>query len=131
VSEYQEFPPPERLPFHMAAKEMGRCIGNAVETAMDYPELRYAEGIARSKTLGVWYRHAWNVAADGTVVDTTWADIPGMRYIGRVFPIEQVIEQVREKEAYWFMERESYPDVPEGGSGIDCWTATQKEWLAA
>jgi hypothetical protein len=120
---------PAPLPAHIRRRKTGECIGNAVETAAEqWPTLDYAEGLALSATTGLWFRHAWNVADDDVVVDTTWA-VPGRRYIGRVIPLDEVTEQARERETYWYMDESAHPLVPDGEAGFGCHTRQQQDWI--
>lgn len=119
---------PGPLPEGVTRLRPGECIGNSVETAVEHwPDLDYAEGLAKS-SLGYWYKHAWNVAEDGTVADTTWRE-PGLRYVGRVVPLREVTRQAQDRRAYWYMDEQSFPWVPEGEAGIGCWTESQWEWV--
>lgn len=104
----------------------GHCMSDAAETALE-TGMAYAEGIALHYDLPLWYRHAWNVNAAGEAVDTSWRE-PGRRYIGRVHPIQQVLDQVSERGEWWFM-NEPGPVVPEGELGLDCHTARERAWI--
>jgi hypothetical protein len=108
--------------------EMGRCIGNALETALVHRELKYAEGIARSATIGMWYRHAWLVNAAGEAIDVTWTT-PAERYLGRTYHTAAVLHKAQTREFYSFMDPDEHPFVPDGEIGIECYTARQWEWI--
>ena len=126
----QEFTP-RPLPDYVRRRPRGQCIGNAVETAIEhYPAFEYAEGLAKSAESGYWFRHAWNVAADGTVIDTTWP-VPGLRYVGRIIWLPKVTQRVQATGRYDYVDAAAHPPVPAGEAGIDCYTAAQQEWLGA
>lgn len=122
---YREFSPAAR-PARLRAMAKGACIGNSLETALLYG-VGYAEGIALHAEIRLWYRHAWNVNEHGEAVDVTW-ETPGTRYIGREWPVTQVIAQSETLKAYFFMD-EIGPAVPEGGIGIDCYTQKERDWI--
>jgi len=83
---YQEFTPVP-VPAGLTPGAPGECIRNAIEAALE-GGLRYAEGIALDRALGVWYRHAWNADKDGNAIDVTWGE-DGARYIGRACQVSR------------------------------------------
>jgi hypothetical protein len=106
--------------------EHGYCISNSVQTLTECPELRYAEGLALSSH-GLWYRHAWNVGEDGRVIDRTWTG--GQRYIGRIWDRDAVLDAAVTRKVYDYMDEAAHPLVPDGGAGLDCYTAEQAAWV--
>lgn len=120
---------PAPLPASVRRRGLGECIGNAINTAIwEWPTLDYAEGLAKSR-FGLWYRHAWNVADGDVVVDSTWTD--GQRYVGRIYPLEDVVRRVQGSSRYDYMDMAAMPFVPEGEAGVECWTEAQWRWIQA
>lgn len=78
---------------------MGHCFHNAYMLAVrSRGNLSYVEGYAQGTIVAM--HHAWNVDADGGIVDTTWygrIDVAPSDYMGVTFPIEHVRE-VRSRE---------------------------------
>jgi hypothetical protein len=72
----------------MGYQATGQCYLNSFITAME-ETLRYVEGYALSASQDVSVLHAWNLAAEGFVLDRTW-NPPGRVYIEVVFPIELI-----------------------------------------
>lgn len=67
----------------------GYCFDNAAELAAEYG-LRYVEGFATFQgAAGLPVHHAWNLDAEGRVVDVTWAET-GLCYRGIEFDLETV-----------------------------------------
>jgi len=63
------------------------CYGNCASYAAEHHEadgMVYAEGFALINVGGADFHlpHAWVVHPDGTVVDPTWSDPPGLAYVG-------------------------------------------------
>lgn len=127
MTEYTTYTESAPRPGRIPAGEPQECIANSINTARDYG-LRYAEGIALSATVGIWYRHAWNLDAAGRVIDVTWKQ-PGTSYIGREIPIADKWAATVAREVYEF--EDDCPDVPEGQIGMGCYTKRQRDWIEA
>jgi hypothetical protein len=61
------------------------CYYNSQLLAVDNPELKYFEGFATTKKLGLPLEHGWCVF-EGKVVDVTWKD-NGDEYFGVEVPV--------------------------------------------
>jgi hypothetical protein len=70
-------------PDSITLRHIGECLGNAFLT-MTRTGLQYAEGYAVVGSR-IPVLHAWNVDADGSVIDSTWEPV-GSIYFGIVFP---------------------------------------------
>lgn len=125
MTDHVDFPIAASQPEELLERQ--ECICNSLNVAMDDSSLRYAEGIAKSSTLGVWYYHAWNVNDADEAVDYTW-EKPGERYIGRVIDADEKWQAVTKAGVYHF-DRSQMPYVPDGEMGLDCYTREQAEWL--
>lgn len=121
---YKKFTDIQALPDDMPQGKMGECISNTIDTAIECG-LEYAEGIAKG-TVGLWYRHAWNVDTDGSVIDTTWVPA-SIQYIGRIIPLKDKVRRVVEAEVYVW--EDDCPFVPDGECGLECYTREQVEWI--
>ena len=78
---------PKSLPTRIISGEVRRCFLNARRVTRVHG-FSYVEGYALHAN-DIAILHAWNVDADGCVVDTTW--IPsGKAYIGVAFPASVV-----------------------------------------
>jgi hypothetical protein len=64
------------------------CYYNSQMLILDNKELKYFEGFATTKTLGLPLEHAWCVYKD-KIVDVTWKE-NGDEYFGVEIPIELV-----------------------------------------
>ena len=78
---------PQPRPDLITLRHVGECFRNAFLTMMR-TGLQYAEGYAvlGSKTPVL---HAWNVDAEGSVIDSTWEPV-GSIYFGVIFPVSIV-----------------------------------------
>jgi hypothetical protein len=83
-----QFFSPLPLPRGMGYQAPSQCYLNSFITAME-ESLRYVEGYALSASQDLPVLHAWNLDAEGLVLDRTW-NPPGRVYIGVVFPIELI-----------------------------------------
>ncbi len=72
----------------MDYRELRHCYLNLFVTAME-ENFRYVEGYALPASHNFPMLHAWNLDAEGFVVDRTW-DPPGRAYLGVIFPIERI-----------------------------------------
>lgn len=73
------------------------CFDNALETHDEYG-LTYVEGFALSaSTLGIPIHHAWNIEANGDVVDVTWPTV-GLAYRGIEIPDIEIVRAARAAE---------------------------------
>lgn len=66
----------------------GYCFDNAAEVTAEYG-LRYVEGFATTPMSGMPIHHAWNLDAEGRVVDVTWS-VTGLSYRGIEFDLADV-----------------------------------------
>jgi hypothetical protein len=105
---------PQPRPDSITLRHIGECFRNAFLTMMR-TGLQYAEGFA---TVGskIPVLHAWNVDAEGSVIDSTWEPV-GSAYFGVVFP-PWIVEPTRTSvlddwESGWPVLRESREMVAE------------------
>jgi hypothetical protein len=84
LREGQQFEPRER-PESIDAGAARMCFGNSIATAIRYG-LPYVEGYAVGPKVAIGVSHAWNLDAEGRVVDTTWPE-PGQAYLGVRFSV--------------------------------------------
>src|ERR1700731_952818 len=70
-------------PDHITLRHIGECFRNAFLTTMR-TGLEYAEGCAVVGSK-IPVLHAWNVDAEGYVIDTTWEPV-GSIYFGIILP---------------------------------------------
>lgn len=106
------------------------CFGNAINAAVIYG-LRYVEGYADNKIAeGALIHHAWNLDADGTVVDVTWGAYEhgrcvapiGLSYCGVEFSVERADDATWNGDATilndhnreWPVLRSKWEGEPEG-----------------
>jgi hypothetical protein len=80
-----QFFEPRPLPAHISYLEFRHCYINAFRTALE-ENFVYVEGYAVSSSNDIPMLHAWNLDADGFVVDRTW-NPHGRIYLGVVFPL--------------------------------------------
>jgi hypothetical protein len=83
-----QFFEPRPLPAHIGYLEFKHCYMNTFRTALE-ENFVYVEGYAVSNSNDTPTLHAWNLDADGFVVDTTW-NPHGRVYLGVVFPLAVV-----------------------------------------
>lgn len=97
--EFEARPCPRRL--HMRP---GYCYGNAIVTAV-HEGLAYVEGMAIPSLNFPAVPHAWNLDAEGRVVDTSWAaverqtPIAGRAYLGIAFSVRRADEATWDGDA--------------------------------
>jgi hypothetical protein len=82
---------PQPRPDLITLRHIGECFRNAFLTMMR-TGLQYAEGYA---VVGnkIPVLHAWNVDAEGAVIDSTWEPV-GSIYFGIVFP-PSIVERAK------------------------------------
>ena len=103
---------PQPRPDLITLRHIGECFRNAFLTMMK-TGLQYAEGYAvvGSKNPVL---HAWNVDAEGSVIDSTWEPV-GSIYFGIVFP-PSIVERAQtsvldDYESGWSVLRESWTEM--------------------
>jgi hypothetical protein len=103
---------PQPRPDHITLRHIGECFRNAFLTTMR-TGLEYAEGYA---VVGnkIPVLHAWNVDAEGAVIDSTWEPV-GSIYFGIVFP-PSIVERAQTSvlddfESGWPVLRESWTEI--------------------
>jgi hypothetical protein len=111
LSEGRFFEPQPR-PDSITLRHIGECFRNAFLTMMR-TGLAYAEGYAVTGTK-IPVLHAWNVDAEGSVIDSTWEPV-GSAYFGIVFP-PSIVERVQTSvlddwESGWPVLRESWTEI--------------------
>jgi len=74
---------PQPRPDSITLRHIGECFRNAFLTMMK-TGLQYAEGYAVSGSK-IPVLHAWNVDAEGSVIDSTWEPV-GLAYFGIILP---------------------------------------------
>lgn len=83
-----------RMPVGIMPGAPRMCFGNAITVGV-LEDLAYVEGYAMHAKLPMPVHHAWNLDADGHVVDITWAplarefDLGPVAYLGVHFSIER------------------------------------------
>ena len=103
---------PQPRPEQITLRHIGECFRNAFLTMMR-TGLHYAEGYAVvGSTIPVL--HAWNVDAEGSVIDSTWEPV-GSIYFGIVFP-SSIVERAKTSvlddfESGWSVLRESWTEM--------------------
>jgi hypothetical protein len=80
-----QFFEPRPSPAHVSFLEFRHCYKNAFRTALE-ESCVYVEGYAVTNSNDLPMLHAWNLDADGFVVDRTW-NPHGRIYLGVVFPL--------------------------------------------
>ena len=103
---------PRPRPDSITLRHIGECFRNAFLT-MAKTGLQYAEGYAVTGNK-IPVLHAWNVDAEGLVVDTTWEPV-GPIYFGIVFP-PSIVERAQTSvlddfESGWPLLRESWTEI--------------------
>lgn len=103
---------PQPRPEQITLRHIGECFRNAFLTMMR-TGLQYAEGYALSSRK-IPVLHAWNVDAEGAVIDTTWEPV-GSIYFGIVFP-PSIVERAQTSvlddfEGGWPLLRESWTEI--------------------
>jgi hypothetical protein len=93
---WYEYQPLDKTKYQRGAPKS--CFGNAIVLSYTMG-LRYVEGLALIKDLPMAVLHAWNLDADGNLVDNTW--------VGRNFADERAYIGVefspgRAENAVWF-----------------------------
>src|SRR5258708_36423613 len=83
-----QFSEPRPLPAGIDHLEIRHCYKNAFQTALE-ESFVYVEGYALSASHNLPLLHAWNLDAEGFVVDRTWNPY-GRVYFGAVFPLAVV-----------------------------------------
>jgi hypothetical protein len=78
---------PRPRPDLITLRHIGECFRNAFLTTMRIG-LEYAEGYAVVGSK-IPVLHAWNVDAEGSVIDSTWEPV-GSTYFGIIFPLSIV-----------------------------------------
>jgi hypothetical protein len=103
---------PQPRPDSITLRHIGECFRNAFLTMMR-TGLAYAEGYA---VIGskIPVLHAWNVDAEGSVIDSTWEPV-GSIYFGIVFP-PSIVERAKTSvlddfESGWPVLRESWTEM--------------------
>jgi hypothetical protein len=85
------------------------CYYNSQLLAIDNPELKYFEGTATTKKLGIPLEHGWCVF-EGKVVDVTWVE-DGDEYFGIEVPVEFIKKKMVETEMSRDVLRDYYTKV--------------------
>ena len=80
-----QFHEPRPLPAGIDHLEIRHCYTNAFQTALE-EGFAYVEGYALASSHDLPLLHAWNLDADGFVVDRTW-NPHGRIYLGVIFPL--------------------------------------------
>ena len=76
--------------------QQSACYYNSQLLALDNPELKYFEGTATTKKLGIPLEHGWCVF-EGKVVDVTWKE-SGDEYFGIEVPVDFIRKRMVETE---------------------------------
>ena len=92
VAEHGRLWTPAPLPKGIRYGRVKQCFHNCQKLATRRRSLQYVEGYAFSGQLAFPIHHAWCVKGD-TVIDPTW-DPPGIAYLGIVFDMDFVAEQI-------------------------------------
>lgn len=90
VAEEGEFFETIRTDDRYARRSIGQCYDNAYRLSVDRrikEPLTYAEGFGWSKLGPI--QHAWNLDAQGRVIDTTWTDSASCLYFGIAFTLAE------------------------------------------
>lgn len=72
--------------------KMKNCYYNAQLLVLDNPNLKYVEGLATSKRLGIPFEHGWCIF-EGKIVDVTWKD-DGDEYFGVEIPTDFIRKRI-------------------------------------
>jgi hypothetical protein len=88
---------PRPLPAQISNLKIGHCYLNAFRTALE-EDFAYVEGYAVSSSNNIPLLHAWNLDADGYVVDRTW-NPHGRIYLGVVIPLTAIPRKRRTQYA--------------------------------
>jgi hypothetical protein len=103
---------PRPRPDLITLRHMGECFRNAFLTMMK-TGLQYAEGYAVTGSKHP-VLHAWNVDAEGSVIDSTWEPL-GSAYFGIIFPLSIVrpakASVLDDYESGWPVLRESWTEI--------------------
>jgi len=103
---------PEPRPDHITLRHIGECFRNAFLTMMR-TGLRYAEGYAVVGSK-IPVLHAWNVDAEGSVIDSTWEPV-GSAYFGIILPLSIVrgakTSVLDDFKSGWPVLRESWTEI--------------------
>jgi hypothetical protein len=103
---------PQPRPDHITLRHIGECFRNAFLTMMR-TGLQYAEGYAVVGSK-IPVLHAWNVDAEGSVVDSTWEPV-GSVYFGIIVPLS-IVRRAKtavldDWENGWPVLRESWTEI--------------------
>ena len=103
---------PQPRPDLITLRHIGECFRNAFLTMMR-TGLQYAEGYAVVSSK-IPVLHAWNVDAEGSVIDSTWEPV-GSAYFGIVLPLSIVrgakTSVLDDWENGWPLLRESWTEI--------------------
>jgi hypothetical protein len=103
---------PRPRPDSITLRYIGECFRNAFLTMM-ITGLSYAEGYAVTGNK-ISVLHAWNVDAEGSVIDSTWEPV-GSVYFGIIFPLSMVrranASVLDDRESGWPVLRESWTEM--------------------
>jgi hypothetical protein len=103
---------PRPRPEQVTLRHIGECFRNAFLTMMR-TGLQYAEGYAVVGSK-IPVLHAWNVDAEGYVIDSTWEPV-GSIYFGIILP-RSIVERAQTSvlddfESGWPVPRESWREL--------------------
>jgi hypothetical protein len=106
---------PRPRPEQIMLRHIGECFRNAFLTMMR-TGLQYAEGYAVVGSK-IPVLHAWNVGAEGSVIDSTWEPV-GSAYYGIILPLPIVrgakTSVLDDWESGWPVLRESWTEIMAG-----------------
>jgi hypothetical protein len=110
-----QFFEPRLRPEQITLRHIGECFRNAFLTMMK-TELQYVEGYAVTGSK-IPVLHAWNVDAEGSVIDSTWEPV-GSLYFGIILPLPIVrgakTSVLDDWESGWPVLRESWAEEAHG-----------------
>jgi len=123
VEEFGQFFEAQSLPTKYDQAKRSLCYENAFWLAIEYEDLTYVEGFAKSPG-GRWgVLHAWCVDPHGRVIDNTWLDAAESSYFGIPFKTAFLSQTVKKYGRYGLLDdiKNRWPLINQLGDQPELW----------